>query len=229
MKYKILKSHHKQLIGSNRLPIKVYKIICLKTFSCIIKGSRQNGFIDRIVTVKEGEIGGYIQSESNLSQSDTSWVFNNATICDSSTLSHSTILEDALICDGSTIINSTISGKCRIFKNSTIIESYLTNNVDVCENSEVNNSYLYNSVRINGQSKVERCTLDIGARVNKRSQLIYCVVTDQCEITDGAKCENCDYSGQTFIKGGNHLNETLNRVIELNIESVADPSRILDF
>ena len=46
--------------------------------------SRNGRIIRRIVAirdfddVKEGDLGGYIESESNLSQEDTCWVYDNA-------------------------------------------------------------------------------------------------------------------------------------------------------
>lgn len=52
-KYKILKDQYIEAIGK-----KLYRIQALKDF---------NG-------VKSGDIGGYIEKESNLSQSDNAWV-----------------------------------------------------------------------------------------------------------------------------------------------------------
>ena len=59
-KYKILKDQYIEVIGK-----KLYRIQALKDF---------NG-------VKSGDIGGYIESESNLSQSDNAWVSDNAQVC----------------------------------------------------------------------------------------------------------------------------------------------------
>jgi len=225
LKYKILTSNYLQINGTKRLPVKVYKIFALKTFEVLVKGSYKNNYEDRRITVKEGDIGGYIQSETNLPHDDNSWVFNTACVFENAVLSNSAILDNAKVCDNAKVTNSTIRGKARIFGGSTVTDTFADDNVDVSEGSQATNSYLYNASRINGQSKVDRTKMFLGARVNKRSQAINCELTDQSEVTDGAVCTNCKYSGQTFVRGGTHTNETLSQEVQLDIVSVADQNR----
>lgn len=59
-KYKILKDQYIEVIGK-----KLYRIQALKDF---------NG-------VKAGDVGGYIENESNLSQSGNAWVYGDAQVC----------------------------------------------------------------------------------------------------------------------------------------------------
>ena len=58
-KYKILKDQYIEVIGK-----KLYRIQALEDFA----------------RAKAGDIGGYIESESNLSQSDNAWVSGNARV-----------------------------------------------------------------------------------------------------------------------------------------------------
>ena len=58
-KYKILKDQYIEVCGK-----KLYRIQALKDFN----------------VVKSGDIGGYIEKESNLSQSDNAWVSDNARV-----------------------------------------------------------------------------------------------------------------------------------------------------
>lgn len=227
MKYQILKGQNKQIAGSRKLPVKVFKIIALKSFEVLIKGSEKNGYIDKTVLVKKDDIGGYIQNESNLSQTDASWVFNTACVLENATLENSAVIEDAMVCDGAKVIDSIVSGWAKVL--GVVRKSGLHNNSRVSKDSEVTDSHLYNHTKVDGGSKVQSSKMFHGSRVNKNSVLINCKLEDQSEVTDNAVCENCHYSGQTFIKGGRHFNETEKHEIQLGIESVADPNRILDF
>lgn len=65
-KYKILKDQYIEAYGK-----KLYRILALKDL---------NG-------VKSGDIGGYIEKESNLSQSDDAWVCGNARVYDNAWVS----------------------------------------------------------------------------------------------------------------------------------------------
>lgn len=214
-----------QIAGAHRLPLKVYKIIALKSFDVLIKGSQKNNYVDRVVTVKEGEIGGYIQSQSNLPQEDNSWVFNTACVFENATLDNSAVLDNAKVCDNSKVSCSTIRGRTRVFGASIVVNTFTDDNVDISGGSQVSDSYLYNAARVDGKSKVEKSKMFVGSRVNKYSHIINCELTDQAEVTDGAVCTNCNYSGQTFVKGGTHSNETIKQEVQLDVVSVADPNR----
>ena len=71
-KYKILEDQYIEVCGK-----KLYRIQALKDFD----------------NVKAGDIGGYIESESNLSQSGNAWVRDNAQVCD-----NAWVCGDARVC-----------------------------------------------------------------------------------------------------------------------------------
>lgn len=54
--------------------------------------------------VKKGDIGGYIQSENNLSQFDDCWIYDNAVVCDNARIrGHAVVQHDAVV-QGNAII-----------------------------------------------------------------------------------------------------------------------------
>lgn len=72
-KYKILEGQYIKVCGK-----KLYRIQALKDFK----------------RVKSGDIGGYVEKESNLSQSDDAWVFGNARVFDDAW-----VCGEAQVCD----------------------------------------------------------------------------------------------------------------------------------
>lgn len=78
--------------------------------------------------VKAGELGGWIESERNLSQSGDCWIYDNATVC-----GYATIRDNAKVCDNATIRdnakvyryatirdNATVCGYAAVYGNATI-------------------------------------------------------------------------------------------------------------
>ena len=88
-KYKILKDQYIEAIGK-----KLYRIQALKDF---------NG-------VKAGDTGGYIENESNLSQSDNAWVCDNARVSDNAWVSGNAQVSD----------NAWVSGNTRVSGNAQV-------------------------------------------------------------------------------------------------------------
>ena len=95
----------------------LYRIIALRDFGYVC----------------EGEVGGYVQSEDNLSHNGDCWVFDNAKVFNS-----------AKIHD-----NATIFENAGIFDNATVFE-----NARVCNNARIK----YNA-RVYGNAKIERDTI----------------------------------------------------------------------
>ena len=118
----------------------MYRIRALKDFS----------------DVKKGDLGGYVESEDNLSQTDNCWIYddsivglgarviNNAVVKDCSTvIVHSEISDNAVIEDNSHIENSTI-----VSDQSRVIKSFITNESAVVYKSVVRNSFVEQSSAI---------------------------------------------------------------------------------
>ena len=90
--------------------------------------------------VKKGDIGGYIQSENNLSQLDDCWIYDNAIVC-----GNAQVCYKAKVCD-----NAKVWGNARV-----------RNNVQVCDNAQIygyakvcDNAQIYDNAVVVGNAKV---------------------------------------------------------------------------
>ncbi|KGQ37201.1 hypothetical protein JP30_11440, partial [Gallibacterium anatis IPDH697-78] len=82
--------------------IKLYRIKALVTIASI--------------GVSAGDLGGYVEKESNLDQSGNAWVFGNAEVCD----------------------NAEVCGNARVFDNAEVFgNAKVFGNAEVCGNAEV--------------------------------------------------------------------------------------------
>lgn len=100
-KYEIVKDNFKEIYG-----IKVYRIRALKD----IENRHQN--------IKAGDLGGYVQSERNLSQNNNCWIFDDAIVFD-----NANVIQNANICDHAQISdNAIIIGYATIMGHSKICD-----------------------------------------------------------------------------------------------------------
>lgn len=189
-----------------KTPVKMYRIVAEQTFET------KNGW------VHEGDVGGFVQSEKNLSQTDSSWVFNTAKVFDDAMLVdsvltgnsqafNSAILTDTIVRDNARVHGNAMVTRCKIFGNCDVFgdavevnDTEMCNSTVICQNSKVRNSKLKNGARIFGHSKVNNSTLE-----------------DTAEVGGMAIVDNCNLSGRIFLKSGTHNNQTLTEDIELKL------------
>lgn len=106
-KYELLKDDYIKNMGKT-----LYKIKALKDFG----------------NIEAGELGGYIQSENNLSHEGNCWVYDNAKV-----------YEDAKICE-----NAKVFGDAEVFGDAKVY-----GNVEVC-----GEAWVYEDARVYGNAKV---------------------------------------------------------------------------
>ena len=124
-KYKILKDQYIEAIGK-----KLYRIQALKDF---------NG-------VKAGDTGGYIENESNLSQSDNAWVYDDARVSGNARVSDNAwvsgnawVFDDAWVCDGAQVCgNAWVFGNTQVFGNA-----WVSDDAQVCDDAQVSDTRHY--------------------------------------------------------------------------------------
>lgn len=208
MKYQILKNDKLDFLHPvTKQQIRVFRIIAMKEFE--VQG--------RIV--KEHEIGGFIQSEQNLSQDDNSWVFNLGKVFGNSKLEKNAIVtENGAVFDNAVVRHSHIKDWSRVYGNAQIEDSIVGGKSDVLENANIWRSDVFNSVKIKGSAKISESFLHDGAYVSGNSQLKKTILKDTCEINDSI-LENCQISGRTIIKGQKLFNATRHTDVELNVMS----------
>lgn len=132
--------------------IKLYRIQALKTFT-------KPGGYNPVVHV--GELGGYVETEDNLSQKGSCWLFDKARVKDGGKVLDDAIVYDKCLVSKNSIIRggSVVGGHCFITNQSVIIDSRLEGNVIVNGHSTVHSgAYLYGEIGVD-QS-------DIGGSVN---------------------------------------------------------------
>lgn len=132
--------------------IKLYRIQALKTFT-------KPGGYNPVVHV--GELGGYVESEDNLSHEGNCWLFDKARVKDGGKVLDDAIVYDKCLVSKNSIIRggSVVGGHCFVTNQSVIIDSKLEGNVIVNGHSTIHSgAYLYGEIGVD-QS-------DIGGSVN---------------------------------------------------------------
>jgi len=186
----------------------LYRIISMKDFQT------KTGY-----NVKSGEIGGYISGEQNLSQSDSSWVFNTAKVFGDALLIDSSVHDYALVFGNSIISDSQVRDRCRIWESPTIKESRISGNVDISGRPDIEGCSLHNSSIISGSPKLYGVKMYDGSRITGSPAVKRTVLRDVSEITGGSQVTNCQLSGRSFVKDVRIQNETIDSVIELDIKT----------
>lgn len=169
-KYELIKATAIHFQGKN-----LYRIKALRSFG----------------EITTGQIGGYIESEDNLSHEGNAWVGGHAHV-----LGHAKIYENAqalhyaIITDDTEVFGNAkvtgralIGGKAKIFDQATIRGS----------------AFLYDQVQVFGNAEIsENITLNQRAKVYGNAKVLgKTVISDQAEVY-----------GQTYISGDIHLSGT---------------------
>ena len=122
--------------------------------------------------VKKGDIGGYIQSENNLSQLDYCWIYDNARI-----YNNAVICDDARVCD-----NARIWGDSKILNYGQVY-----GNAEVCGDAVVCNcANVYHNARVFGNAIIRD-----NAVVRGDARIFDYVIV----------CDNADVRGEVCICG----------------------------
>ena len=84
--------------------------------------------------VKNGDIGGYIQSENNLSQYGDCWIYDNAVV-----------IGKAIVCD-----NARVHNNAQVCDNAIVRD-----NVQVWDNAQIyGNAYLHDNAKVSGNARI---------------------------------------------------------------------------
>lgn len=128
--------------------------------------------------VKEGDLGGFVQSELSVSHQGNCWIADNSFIeaC-------STITGNALVKDNSTIYQkSTISGDAIIQRQSGINSSRIANNAIISNSAIENNSNIEHQTKIIN-SEVNQCMIS-GSTVLRGSTACGVFIFDNSEYVN---------------------------------------------
>ena len=126
--------------------------------------------------VKKGDLGGFVESEENLSQDGDAWVGDNAQVSDNACVcgnacvfDNACVYEDAWVGDDTQVYgNALIFGKSSVWKNAQISgnayvsgDAYVAGNARVYENACVSDAttvygdvYVYGNACVSGYTKI---------------------------------------------------------------------------
>lgn len=142
---------------------KLYRIQALKSFG----------------NVKKGQLGGYIESEKNLSHIGNSWVADRALVFENAEIKNNAIIAgdalvygsakvygDAKVCDSSVVCdNAVIYNHARVYSHTRICDNarvygnaWVAGLVQICGNAEIfGDSFIYGDANIKNKSDI--CTM----------------------------------------------------------------------
>ena len=96
--------------------------------------------IDDFSDIKAGDLGGYIESEDNLSHEGNCWIYDGAMVTDQAQISGNAILRE----------NCWVSGNSRVWGDTQVI-----GNVEISEDAKVSeNAWVYGDTRVSGTARI---------------------------------------------------------------------------
>lgn len=212
-KYEIIKND--SIVHNGRT---LYRIRALRDFITV------NGR-----TIKKGDLGGFVQTEDNLSQEGTCWIFDNAKVYDNAVIcdkaevyGNAEVFENAEIYDYAFIFgnakvfdnakisgNAQIFGKSRVYGNAEVYENATVfNDAKICDNAKI-----YGNAIICGRAKVYDC-----AEVNGIAEIYdNALVCDNAKIYGYARIFGiAKIGGDKIIEKGNYVFKSFTSIETLN-------------
>ena len=110
-------------------------------------------------TVKSGDLGGYVESEDNLSQEDKCWIYDDAKV-----YGNAQIFEDAIIRDNAQIYGNAkvyceaeIRDDAKVFGNAEVYDNALIeNDAKVYDDAEIcGDAWIYGNSKVYGKAQVK--------------------------------------------------------------------------
>ena len=137
--------------------------------------------------VKAGDLGGWVEKEENLSQTDNAWVYSNAKVYgNAKVFGNAQVFANAQVFGNAKVYgNAEVYGNAWVFGNAEIYgnvhifgHAYIFNNAKVCDNARVfGNAEVYDNAKIFGDAKVKGDAIVHGNAVI-RGDAIICGKTD---------------------------------------------------
>lgn len=211
-KYEILKNDYKTFSHPHfDRPVRVFRIIYTKDFKWC------NPFTDSVHEIRDGMIGGFVQSESNLSHDDTSVILNNAIVFGNGTLINSMLRDTSAVFDDAVIENSEVFGAAKIFAKTKAIHCLFRDNCNIGGILDLQRCYITNSAQISGVCKVYDTEMYIGSIIRGQCSVYDSKMTDVSEICGISTVRNCHLTGRAYLKNVNVQNQSFNENILLSI------------
>ena len=221
-KYELLKddTYKKSVIVNGEYEyITLYRIRALKNFR----------------TIKVGDLGGYVESERNLSHDGICWiykgyVYENAKIYDNALVNGCDVCDDSRIFGDACVYDSKVYGSAKIYGNACVYDSkvrgsakiygnayvydcLITGKVEIFDNARVDCVEVYNTVKIYNNSivtsvqyeYVDEYTVIKGCAEIYGNSKVCSCNIKDCKVKDYACLISCDIDGDYTICGNSTL------------------------
>lgn len=166
--------------------------------------------------VNIGDKGGFIESENNLSQEGTCWVYNNAKVLEQAVVSGDACIYDNAIVRGNALVynnadvtgRAVVGGNAKIYGNASISgHATIINEAQVFDNADIrgyavirHNVKVYGNTEISDHSNISDYTEIYNAIIRDMSYICgkskvsnYVVVSGNANIKDAIIKERADY------------------------------------
>lgn len=162
--------------------------------------------------IKEGQQGGLIETENNLSHDGLCWVYEDGKV-----------IELAKVYGDAKIFSGEVSGAAKVFDAATVDDSVVLDYAEVSGNSLVSsNSEVSGHAKVYKNAQIlNKSTIKDYAEVSGNAIVDGSIVSDYAKISDDAKVTNgCDISGSVKILGKTEVSDGLklegNEIIEVD-------------
>ena len=166
--------------------------------------------------VRKGELGGYIESENNLSQKRSCWIYDDAKVCGNAKVSgNACVYENAIVSD-----DADIRQYVRVHGNARICnKAYIFGNAEIYDNAVVSgNAWISDKAKVKGNAQIFDSEIFGNAKVHGKSYIFGdAVVCDNAEICGCAKIFGvAKIGGDKIIKEGNYFFKSFTDIEALN-------------
>lgn len=172
--------------------------------------------------VRSGEKGGWLQSENNLSQDGSCWVFDDAYVFDSARVSGDAIIKDyakvsgvsiikdfAVIQDNSIVYSSFVLDHAIIQDASVVRNTKVANNALVYNGASANRSTISDDAKVSGPSSVEDSFIKDNATISNGAQVLSgSTVGGEAKILSCATVSNSKVFGDAVIKDNSYVSDS---------------------
>ena len=193
-KYEILKNGKCFNIGNHTL----YRIKALRSFG----------------SVKKGDIGGFVESERNLSHDGNCWIFREAKV-----YGDAQVFGDALVSDNAMVFNNAeVCGKAHVFGDALVSDNAMvTINATVCGNAHVyDDAWVSDNACVTSNARVfGNATINGDAVITDEASVCgYSTITDNAMVCGNTEIRDTAYIGDDAI--------VVNAVIEGNASIIGE-------
>jgi len=170
-----------------------------------------------LTDVTKGELGGFVESENNLSHKGDCWVYRNAKIYD-----NAKVRSDARLYDNAHVRDTAwVSGYAQVYGDAQVYgNARVKGNTQVFGDAHVyeyayihGDAYIYDNAHVSGNARVHGNARVYGnARVSGNAKVYgYAQVSDHAEVCGNAEIVGItNVKGYAYMNGGKHTEGTLN-------------------